>query len=53
MRQERNLGIKCGCYYFLFEKKTVKRLFNVTCSPSYRHSNHKYPFNTSHSSRYV
>jgi hypothetical protein len=47
--KEENVEINGGCYYFLFEKKTVKRF--VQChvfaqSPPGRHSKDKYPVKT-------
>ena len=52
----RKYGSNWGCYYFLFEKTTVKRF--VQChvfaqSPPGRYSNDISPVNTSHRSRFV
>ena len=49
-------GCNWGCYYFLFEKQTVKR--SVQChvfaqSPPGQHPNGKYPVNTSSRSRFL
>jgi hypothetical protein len=56
MRYERKCGSTWGCYYFLFEKKTVKRF--VQChafaqSSPHRRPNDKYAVTTSHRSRFV
>jgi hypothetical protein len=53
MRSGRKWGSNWGCYYLLFEKKTVKRLSHCQVfaqSPLGRRPSDKYPINTSHRS---
>jgi hypothetical protein len=44
---------KWGCYYFLFEKKMVKRFVQFVQSSPGQGPTDKYPPHTSHRSRFV
>ena len=55
MRERRKFRSNWCCYYFLFEKKSVKRFAHgqvLAQSPPGRHPSDKYPVNTSYPSRF-
>jgi hypothetical protein len=55
MRYGRKFGSNWGYYYFLFEKKIVKRFAQgqvLAQPPPGRHPRDKYPVNTSYRSRF-